>query len=88
MEPAQSIKQFIVDEFVPDVGPEDLPADGDLLAEGVLDSLGLVRVIRWLETRYELSILDADQFEWEDFQSVAAMSSFVEHALRHRVASS
>jgi D-alanine--poly(phosphoribitol) ligase subunit 2 len=38
----QKVKQFIVDEFMPDVPVEELDADFDLLAGGVVDSLGLL----------------------------------------------
>ena len=42
-ETTAKIKQFIVDEFMPDVPVEDLEDDFDLLTGGVVDSLGLLR---------------------------------------------
>jgi hypothetical protein len=42
-ETTQKIKQFIVDEFMPDVSVDELDSDFDLLTGGVVDSLGLLR---------------------------------------------
>ena len=47
-ETTAKIKQFIVDEFMPDVPVEDLEDDFDLLTGGVVDSLGLLKVVAWL----------------------------------------
>ena len=71
------IAQFIVDEFLPDVASGELPRDEDLMATGVLDSFGLLDVIRWLESKFGLSILDADELDWMDFTTVASMTSYV-----------
>lgn len=74
------IKQFIVSSFAPDVVPEDIADDFDLLETGTVDSLGLLSLISWLEQRYGLSVSDVD-ISPMDFRSVAAMDAFVrEHA--------
>ena len=44
-ETTQKIKQFIVDEFMPDVPVDELDSDFDLLTGGVVDSLGLLQVV-------------------------------------------
>jgi acyl carrier protein len=77
MDTVQTVKQFIVDEFIPDVPIDELEADYDLIANGVIDSLGLLRVISWLETQYSLPIDEIDIAE-QDFVSVTAIVAFID----------
>jgi acyl carrier protein len=77
MDDMQKIKQFIVDEFMPDVPVEDLDADFDLLTGGVVDSLGLLKVVAWLETEYDIGV-DDSQLGPESFRTVRAIHEFVE----------
>lgn len=81
MDHAQVIKQFIVEEFLPDVSTDQLESDYDLLSNGVIDSLGLLEVIAWLEDRFQIAI-DGLEIAPEDFRSVDAMRSFVDNAAK------
>ncbi|MGH3900326.1 MAG: acyl carrier protein [Pseudonocardiaceae bacterium] len=71
------IKEFIVKEFMPDVPVEQLETDYDLLAGGVIDSIGLLRAIVWLEDTFQLPLYDAEIVP-ENFRSVAAIHAFIE----------
>ncbi len=55
----------------------DLQPDTDLLLSGVLDSLGVVRVVHWLEDELGIEIDPADVV-LENFQTVGAMVAYVE----------
>jgi len=79
MDPTQTIKEFVVETFLPDVSVEQLDSDYDLLANGVIDSLGLLEVIAWIEDRFEIGI-DGIDIAPENFRSVDAMRSFIESA--------
>ena len=79
------IKQFVVDEFLPDVSAADLDVDHDLLAGGVIDSLGLLKLIAWVEERFELLVHDSD-LNPDNFRSVTAIDRFVEAAGAQSVA--
>ncbi|WP_018680900.1 phosphopantetheine-binding protein [Actinokineospora enzanensis] len=74
------ITRYVVAEFAPDVRPDELDPDFDLLDSGVVDSLGLLRLIAWLGERHDLPVdeLDLDPAE---FRSVRAIDAFVESAL-------
>ena len=74
-----TIKQFILEEFLPDVGPEELAADHDLLADGVIDSLGLLKLIAWVEDRFALAV-DDTALDPDNFRSIAAIDAFVTRA--------
>jgi len=74
-----SIKQFLVEEFMPDMRADEIEDDFDLIANGVIDSLGLLKVIAWLESRHELSIDIMDMVP-ENFSSVGAINAYLNRA--------
>jgi acyl carrier protein len=81
MNHTQTITKFLVDEFLPDVPAESLAADYDLLSGGVIDSLGLLKVIAWLEDRFDVAVDDIE-IEPDNFRTIAAMNAFVQNARR------
>jgi acyl carrier protein len=74
---SEQIKQYVLEEFLPGVGPEELEADYDLRANGVIDSLGLLRVVTWLEATFEIPMEEVEIVE-QDFTSITSISRFVE----------
>jgi acyl carrier protein len=78
-ETTQKIKQFIVDEFMPDVSVDELDSDFDLLTGGVVDSLGLLQVVAWLETEFDVTV-DESELGPESFRTVDAIKDYVEKA--------
>ena len=87
MSHADSIKQFVIDEFLPDVSAADLAVDYDLLADGVIDSLGLLKLIAWVEDHFQLAVHDTD-LDPNNFRSVQAIEAFIEEASSEKVAGS
>lgn len=77
MSNSDAIKEYIVSEFLPDVAASDLADDYDLIASGVVDSLGLLRLVSWLETTFALPV---DEFEIseQDFVTVTAICQFID----------
>jgi acyl carrier protein len=78
-ETTAKIKQFIVDEFMPDVPVEDLEDDFDLLTGGVVDSLGLLKVVAWLEDEFYIGV-DDSELGPDSFRTVAAIKAFVDQS--------
>ena len=78
-ETTQKIKQFIVDEFMPDVSVDELDSDFDLLTGGVVDSLGLLQVVAWLETEFDVAV-DDSELGPESFRTPAAIGAYVDEA--------
>jgi acyl carrier protein len=75
------VKEYIVSEFLPDVSADDLTDDYELIATGVIDSLGVLRLIGWLETRFDIPVDDIDISEL-DFVTVNAINQFIERTAR------
>jgi acyl carrier protein len=87
MSHTDTIKKFVIDEFLPDVSAADLAVDYDLLADGVVDSLGLLKLIAWVEDHFQLAVHDTD-LDPNNFRSVQAIDQFIEEASSQKVAGS
>lgn len=77
------IREFIVQEFVPDTDPAELADDYDLHDGGVIDSLSLLSVVTWIERRFGVD-MDRIELKPEYFRSVESIAAFVD---RHASAS-
>lgn len=73
------IKEFIVEEFMPDVSANELESDFDLLTGGVVDSLGLLKVVAWLEQEFDVGV-DESELGPESFRTVTAIKEYVDQA--------
>jgi acyl carrier protein len=73
---AQKIQSFLLEKF-PLAKKVGLEKDTALLEKGILDSLGILDVVSFLETEFSLTISD-DELVPENFQSLGALSSFVQ----------
>jgi acyl carrier protein len=71
-----AIREFLVSEFLP-----GMPEDFDLIDNGVIDSLGLLKVIAWIESRIGMSV-DVIDMVRENFSSVGVISTFLERMQR------
>lgn len=74
------IKEFVVKEFAPDLEPGALADDYDLMDGAVMDSLGLLKLIAWLETRYGVDS-EALELDPDRFRTVRAIDATVDRAL-------
>jgi acyl carrier protein len=76
MEGTDAIRQFIVEEFLEEASADQLPDDYDLLVNGVIDSLGLLKLIEWLAERFDI-VVDDVEIAPEDFRTVDSIGQFV-----------
>lgn len=60
MSETDKIKHFIVEEFMPDVSVDELEDDYDLAASGAIDSLGLLKLVAWLESEFGVEVDEAE----------------------------
>jgi D-alanine--poly(phosphoribitol) ligase subunit 2 len=77
------VKQFIIEEFLPDVSSSELESDYDLRAGGVIDSLGMLKTMAWLEDRFDLHAERID-LNPDNFRSVKGISTFIEQVQRQQ----
>ncbi|PPK68417.1 acyl carrier protein [Actinokineospora auranticolor] len=75
-DPTGEVTRFVLTEFLPDVAADRLDPDEDLVASGVIDSLGLLKLIAWLADRFAVPVDEVD-LDPDAFRSVAAIAAFV-----------
>jgi D-alanine--poly(phosphoribitol) ligase subunit 2 len=71
------IKQFIVDEFMPDMSPDELDSDFDLQTGGAVDSLGLLKLVAWMESEFGVSV-DESELGPDSLRTVDSIKEFID----------
>lgn len=74
-----TIKSYIVDKIV---GEEiEIADDTSLFGEGIIDSLGNVKLISFLEKQYNISI-EPGEITTDNFDTINQIVAFVEQKLK------
>jgi acyl carrier protein len=76
-EDTAKIKQFIVDEFMPDMSPDELDDDFDLQTGGAVDSLGLLKLVAWMESEFGVSV-DESELGPDSLRTVDSIKEFID----------
>jgi acyl carrier protein len=77
MSMATEVEEFIVKEIALGRGIDSVAHDRNLLADEVIDSLGIVELISFMEAKYGVKV-DDDDLAPENFRSVDSIVAFVE----------
>lgn len=71
------LKQFLVNEkLISKFKATDLDENVSLLEIGVIDSLNLMRIISFIEERFQIEVSDTDLTP-ENFETLKAMTNFI-----------
>jgi acyl carrier protein len=74
-----NIKDYILEEFVPD-GDIDVEDSTNLLEEEVVDSLGIFTLVSFIENKFNVSI-DAEEVNLDNFETLSSITKLVESKL-------
>lgn len=66
------IARFIADEFLPDTEAKDIPDDLNLMDAGIVDSLGLLRIVAFLEEELRV-VIEPEAMVPENLNSIQAI---------------
>jgi acyl carrier protein len=83
----EKLEQFLLSEIAVDLGKKSLAPDDDLLEQGIIDSMGIMKLITFMEETFGIGIEDDDIIP-ENFQSLASMVAFVEQKMGNPSSSS
>jgi len=72
----EQIRLHILHTQLPGEAPDKLQLDDDLIDSGILDSMGIMQLVTYLEKEYGISI-PTEEIEPEQFTSVATLAAFV-----------
>lgn len=74
------IRQFISENFI--VGEAELASDDSLTQTGIIDSLGVLELVVFLEQRYGVRVSEAETLP-QNLDSVNNVVRFLERKLNH-----
>ena len=80
---AATVKQFILDEFLPGESPDELTDDTPLITAGILDSVGILRLVAFIEEQFGIG-LAAHEADVEYLNTIADIVKLVESKRKGR----
>ncbi|MBN1140293.1 MAG: acyl carrier protein [Deltaproteobacteria bacterium] len=72
----EAIREFVIARIAKRKEHREIGIQDDLITSGIVDSLGIMHLVGFLENRFGIRIRDED-FMPENFSSVEAIASFV-----------
>jgi acyl carrier protein len=72
-----AIRDFVIREYLPGQAPATLGADVPLISSGVIDSVGTLKLVLFLEETYGVQI-DAADIDAGKLDSLASISALVD----------
>ena len=79
METQTIIQKFILDELAKG-RKKTIDVNDDLLGEGIIDSLGILQLVAFIEEKFNYTVPDEDVVI-ENFMSVSALSHYLDQKL-------
>ena len=77
----QTVKQYILQEFLPGEDPANLTDSVDLVHQGIVDSLATLKLVGFLEQHFGIE-LQADDANPENLKTLPDIAALVERRLR------
>jgi acyl carrier protein len=78
----ENLEKVLLTEIAVDLDKKSLDPDEDLLEQGIIDSLGLMKLIAFMEETFGIKIIDEEIIP-ENFQSLNSMTSLVKLRLQN-----
>lgn len=72
----ERIRSYVVEEFLYARRDAEVGADDHLMAKGVIDSMGVVELLEFIQEEYEITIAD-DEITEENLGTLSAIANFV-----------
>ena len=80
MTTTEHVRRFVLEELEYAGDPVDLTDDFELLEEGVLDSLGIMALVEYLEAAFDI-VIDEDDIVAERFETIASIAALADAKL-------
>jgi acyl carrier protein len=74
---ADTVRHFILANYLPGESPENLRDDTPLRTSGILDSLATLGLVSFLEEQYKIEI-EAHETDIDNFDRIEDIEAFVE----------
>lgn len=77
MSTAEIVKDFIIKDILTDAAKSNLGNEDSLLEAGIIDSLGIVKILTFLNDKFDVNVDDQDVIP-ENFETINAISSYID----------
>ena len=74
---SREIQDYILREFLPGEKPENLTDSTPLISGGILDSIGMLKLVKYLEDKYQIEV-EAHEVDVENFDTITLIANFVQ----------
>lgn len=74
------VRRFVASNFIVDVDPSELRGGLSLTEAGILDSMGVLELVLFLEERFDLSVAD-DELTPENLDTLDRIVAFLQRKL-------
>lgn len=79
----QTIHDYVRSEIIQNVAVEDIAEDDSLIEAGIIDSLGIQKLLSFIETNFSIRFSD-DDIVPENFESVRSITELIQKKLEDR----
>lgn len=73
----QEVRRFVVDNFLFGEGEQNLSNDDSFLEKGIVDSMGILTLVSFVQEKYGFEVPDQDLVP-ENWDSIALISAYVQ----------
>lgn len=77
----ESVKTYILTEFLPGEDPSELGDDALLISGKILDSIAALKLVGFLEARFGIEV-EAHEADFDNLDSIGRIVRFVQSKLR------
>lgn len=79
----ENLNKYVLAEVASDLGKQSLAPDEDLLERGILDSLGVMKLIVFIEATFGIMV-NEEEVVPENFQTLNIMAQFIEQKMQNK----
>lgn len=83
MDVVSSLRRYIAENFLHRRGVSQVGEDDPLLESGIVDSMGILQLVGFLESRFGIDVDDEDIVP-ENFETMMSISAFVDMKVRQK----
>ena len=77
----EQLEKYLLTEVSTDTDKSSISKNEDLISNGIIDSLGIMKLTDYLEKTYKIMILD-DDIVPDNFQTLENLEAFVQQKLK------
>jgi acyl carrier protein len=74
---AQAVRAYILEEFLPGENPVELKDDTPLISGGILDSVGTLKLVSFLEEKFQITV-EANEVDVTNLDTIGAICKLVQ----------